>query len=309
MSEYKRTRYAPNRVLPIDIWGHISSFCDSENYVNFGRVNKDTNSLYKSCEKKTSLELCLTSKSLFKYALDNGAVFSEDIIEYLAIRDLPDLIKVALSYGFEWDHFCIEAASASHSKNFFRWLRTTDLFWLPENAISFCVYNDDLEMIRFFIDEKIGYPDIHVVDNSKNVEIIEYFKNIECDNMYKMVNSIRSDDLNTFKMVWEHIGVIHERAIFECCYHGSLKILRFLIDMGNYPDRNDILVAIQYSRTNLFYLFEEEIPDFMDEGCATFAYQLGNYESLQVLVDMEVSCKEIYFRELESYEKSLSITM
>jgi len=296
----------PNPELPRELWNCISDFCEPKSYLHLGLVNRVINSTFEFKSKETSLSLCLTNVSLFKEALENNVSFPDDLIEKLAILDSPDLLKIALLNGFEWDPFCVEQAMASSSKNFFRWLKTTDLFWLPENAHSFAAYNGDLEMMKFLVEEQIGYPDnVSMTMAIGKDDIIEFLKNIECNNMYKMVNAIRSDDLETFKLVWEHMGVVHKRAIVECCYYGSIEILTFLVDIGHYPEKSDLCVAIEYSRTNLFYLFGEERPELMDESCTDLAYFRGDYKTLRVLVDMEVYVSEDCFRELESYEKLL----
>ena len=121
--------------------------------------------------------------------------------------------------------------------------------------------------------------------------------------MYKMVNSIRTDDLDTFKLVWEHFGFVHEKAIFECCYHGSLKILEFLMSLNMYPCENDVYTAIHFSRHNLLYLFAEEVPDMLNATCTELAYDCRDYKSLRKLVDIGVECTDYCRNQLIEEER------
>ena len=262
---YKRQKSDQSLIseLPMDVLGHILDFCKPERYIPIGLVNKSFNSSFKKDEKTTSSISMFENESLFTNYASDDVEYPKNIVEILALNGKYSSIQMAINYGFEWDHFCVEGAASNGKKELFTWLKDTDLFWLPENAHASAASDGNLEMMKFLVDSEIGYPDVRsekiALYNNRN-DIIEWMDTLKSNPRYVMVEAIRNSDLTSVKRLF-HSGVkLHSRSVTDTCINGNIDLLRFLIESVEIiPVKRDIDAAIHMYRYN--------IVEYLDENC------------------------------------------
>lgn len=241
--------------LPDDICQFILEFVKKDSYALIGLVCKKFERGFKNSEKVTKTSIYAQNPELFEIAIKHLEIhFHKDFVDRAIKRHDFPVIPIALSFGFEWDHFCVMTAAEVNSLDFFKWLiNQRHLKWLPENAFSVAALEGSLEIIKFLVETKSGYPDCRALRNATGLDVIKYLKSLEEDPCYKLVKAARQDNVSVFETHFLNTkGIDDETAelyIREACFYGSLKVLEFLYDCFKVlPTIENVNHAVEFYR-------------------------------------------------------------
>jgi len=232
--------------LPADVFINILSF-NTESFLFSGILNK---SMY--TKTKTSIDSVLESRERLEEIIQSDFILPYNIFDIIASLDKPEMIDIILNNGIEWDHFCIESAVYNKSIKFIEFINSSDLFWMPENAFIWAVENRDLELAKFMFNSGFGFPDercIIYAHEYEFVEFIEWIETIYKSNEYIMYNNIKNDDLENVILMWDNGFELSRLELITSCVNNSIKVFRFIIDLGILPGKKEYNYSCHMKRT------------------------------------------------------------
>jgi hypothetical protein len=245
--------------LPDVLVRHILSFVKTDAYAIIGPVCRQFRCHYKPSEKVTRTSKYTQSPTLFH--LLHRPLKSPYLLDDLISRDEIDTIPLVLARGYEWDHFCVERAAELGSTKFFKWLRTTELPWLPENAHHSAAAAGNLEMMIFLVESCGGYPDERSIIVAKKIgfsNIVGWLRELQLEPEYVMVQAARQDNVYAF----EQTEVVDDKYLYDACVNGSFDVLEyFRISVGVGPTALDVAAAEHFHRFEVVEWCLEFFPD------------------------------------------------
>lgn len=235
----------PINFISDDIARHVKSFCDPYRYLSLGLVNRQFNETYKKEERRTSTLGYIESDT----SMDLDKVTGGEIIVTLArSKHLHHLIPREIERGIEWDHFCVETEAERGNKEFFIWLSTSDLFWLPENAYAAAAYTCNTEMMTFLLKSGFGYPDARcrtVAKKNRDVSLMKWIEETEKMDGYVLSEAVKNDDLKTviekYRSDTHYDWILHDAVV-----SGSASVVEFLIESGVEPTTRELNTSNMY---------------------------------------------------------------
>ncbi|CAM9202391.1 unnamed protein product, partial [Pylaiella littoralis] len=250
--------------LPKDVLHTVLGFTKTDSYFMVGSVCKAFRDQFLPREKTTRTSKFTQSLALFDLAVAlNVSFVSASLLDDLISRDEIEVIPRALSRaGVAWDHFCVERAAEVGSFRFFRWLTTTELVWLPENAHFSAASAGDLGMMRFLVEIGAGFPDqrsFHAAAERRDHAIVDWLHELELDRSYTMTRAARDDSVDAFaQSSGDDDGAEY---ITQACIHGSFDVLEyFRCSVGRGPTAKDCNMAAQLQRWDVVGWFSEFFP-------------------------------------------------
>ena len=253
--------------LPGVLLRHILDFVKTDSYAIIGPVCQDFREEYGQSQKITRTSKFCQSLTLFQQASDYFLKFTSPfLLDDLISRDEIDIIPLVLKRGYEWDHFCVERAAETNNYKFFKWLRTTELPWLPENAHHSAASAGNLEMMIYLVASGAGYPDLRSLLVAKKfgfMKIVGWFRELQLESDYAMVQAAREDDAYIF----EQTEAFDEKYIHEACVYGSFNVLEyFRTSVGVGPTARDIAAGVHFQRLEIIEWCLEFFPELLSEN-------------------------------------------
>lgn len=212
--------------LPEVLLHHVLDFVKTEAYAIIGPVCRVFRKSYKPSQRITRTSKFFQSTQLFQRLPFQPK--NPRLLDDLISRDEIDIIPLILNRGYEWDHFSVETAAAVGSFRFFRWLQTTELPWMPENAHHSAALAGNLGMMIFLVEYCKGYPDSRALMVARDrgfLNIVGWLAELELDRRYVMVRAAREDDVYMFEQT-EQEG-FDEEYVHEACVYGSFDVLEY----------------------------------------------------------------------------------
>lgn len=258
--------------LPEDALKTVLDFTKTDSYLLIGTVCRAFRDQYSLLEKITRRSRYTQSPALFDVAIGLNIRFeSSFLLDDLISRDEIEIIPRALSRGVEWDHFCVQRAAEVGSFRFFRWLMTTALLWLPENAHFSAASSGNLGMMKFLVESGAGYPDqrsFRAATELKHYGIVGWLQELHLDRAYVMTRAARDNDVDVFEQSLGDSGDggdHHAKCITHACINGSFDVLEFyrlnIVDLG--PTRDDFNAAVHFHRSGVVDWMLEYFPEIV----------------------------------------------
>lgn len=256
--------------LPAVILETIFDFTKTDSYAIIGAVCTTFRDNFSLSERITRTSKYTQSTKLCNVAtiILNIPFNSPYLLDDLISRNQIDIIPLVLSRGLEWDHFCVERAAEIGSYNFFAWLKTTELAWLPENAHFSAASSGNLDMMMFLVESGAGYPDDRSFDAAKNLQhhkIVGWLRELELEHDYVMVQAARADDVYAFEQTLVDDHHLNQKYITEACMNGSFDVLEFFrSSVGVGPTIRDVRAAVLIKRFEVVDWVLEFFPDLAE---------------------------------------------
>lgn len=238
-------------LLPESVLHRILDFDDKNSFLFTATICKEIYPIRRS--KKTSVS-SMNSVTRIDEAVYNGFVLPSNIFDRVAQNDRHDLVYCLLNHGVTWDPLCVEYAG----KSFLTWLDTTNLFWMPENAYASATKRNDLDLMKFMVFSRMGFPDErckHVSLKNDFFEIYSWLTRLEKLDTFEMTSAIRKDDIEVMKMLWGSGCKLDKRMVTDACVNGSNRALWFLVSKGFTPDNRDLEFADHMYRFSIVKAF------------------------------------------------------
>lgn len=262
------------QLMPTEVLAYMLTFVKTDSYAIVGAVCKEFKRNYAGAEKVTRISKYTQSAGLLYQATAhlnirfNGA----SLLDHLISHDNIESIPTVLSRGLEWDHFCVERAAEMGRYRFFRWLATTELPWLPENAHAAAASSDDLAMMMFLVQSGAGYPDdrsLLIAEKNKSRGIIAWLRETSLDPVFALVRAARDDTVRAFEhsaaIVEGDSAVQQQKYVTEACASGSLNVLEFFRrSLGVAPTRADVRAAKHFNQFEVLDWVLEFFPELLE---------------------------------------------
>lgn len=254
--------------LPTVIVSAILDYVKTDSYAiigavcqNFKRQFGESEKVTRTCKYLQSVSLLDTLRPTTKFRSSN---LLDNLISYGDIRIIPRL----LSRGVEWDPFCVERAAEVCNYDFFHWLKTTDLPWLPENAHHKAALAGNLGMMVFLVDSGAGFPDSRSHAAAFNDrKITEWLGELQLDVAYTLVRAARTDDVQAFEQTeFFDDHSLNQMLLKEACINSSFNVLEFFrcfFDVG--PTVSDVAAALFFHRDGVLEWYWEFYPDLASD--------------------------------------------
>lgn len=279
--------------LPDEVKNSVLGFVKKDTYLILGSVCKEFSSAFDPEDRQTSSVKYLESLELFEHSLVIEVPHEDNVVENLGRLDTPEGIPLALRTGYDWDHFCVEDAAIHGREDFFTWLKTTDLFWLPENAYYAAAEVGNLEIVEFLLSNGMGYPDtraLQVAVRKGHREVSEKLAELSLDQGYHMSVAIRTNDVDTVKRLKASNVKFGYKCVQEVCVNGSTEVFEFLEKHNVYPTREEFLMAVEFGHTELVGLFYTFFSELVDSTSISVALGRGQKEMVRFLLEIGVPC-------------------
>ncbi len=244
-------------VVPDDVARTILGFCDPDRYLTTGVVSKSLNEAYG--KNRTTCVVGFLESVSNPDEWTGPVPLGEDTLEVLArSKDRHRLIPRALAMGLEWDHFCVEKEAERGNRDFFLWLSTTDLFWLPENAYASAARAGRVDMMDFFLERGFGYPDarcdVLCSKSDSSAELRRWVEETESTGGYRLAEGVKNDDLRAV-MAEINEDTEYEWMLQDAVRCGSISVVGYLVeDAGLGPSPRDVNTAVGMDRREILEL-------------------------------------------------------
>ncbi|CAM9963038.1 unnamed protein product [Ectocarpus sp. 12 AP-2014] len=251
--------------LPDATVSAILDFVKTDSYAIVGPVCRDFEKQYKPSEKVTRTSKYTQSSALFQQAPNTIQLKSPSLLDDLISRGEIEVIPLVLSRGYEWNHFCVERAAELGSYEFFEWLRSTELAWLPEVAHRAAALSGNVQMMTYLVESGAGFPSCRSCAVAKDRRVREWLREVLLDPALIFVTAAREDDVCVFQQTdFLEDHCLNRMCIREACNSGSVNVLEFFrrfVDVG--PTATDVAAALHFQRVEVAEWCSEFFPDLI----------------------------------------------